>query len=236
MADTLQIQACVEKCREKLDLSDSRRINEYYYTSLPFCILDAVFSIGARYSSTERVVERYAKTCELNKYTFESFNGICTIQKFISDIESMDSVEAFARNVLNNRQRTSPRNGIYKAEACYHIAKIMRDFSVNTLDDFKKLSNETLKEISDQILLVRGQSSGIMLRYLIMLTGDDNTCKPDRHIRTFLKSITGESISDSEIQELLTAVTGCLKEEYPHLTVRRLDNLIWNHQRTSKTI
>ena len=70
-----------------------------------------------------------------------------------------------------------------------------------------------------------------MLRYFIMLTGDDDTCKPDRHIRCFLEPITGKDITDLEIQELFEKAISSLRESHPHLTIRRLDNLIWNYQR-----
>jgi hypothetical protein len=34
-----------------LALSDARLGNEYYYNSISFCVIDAVFSIGVRYGS-----------------------------------------------------------------------------------------------------------------------------------------------------------------------------------------
>lgn len=231
MVDSFTTRAFVEKCQNVLNFSDNRRIDEYYYTSLPFCILDAVFSIGAHYRSTEKVVERYAKFCGMNRYTFENQTDICTVQRFIENFEKEETIGLFAKNVLCNRQRTSPRNGILKAEASYQIAKILHGYCVDTLTDFRNLSEEKLTEVSKQLLAVRGQGSGIMLRYFIMLTGDDDTCKPDRHIRYFLEPITGKDITDLEIQELFEKAISSLRESHPHLTIRRLDNLIWNYQR-----
>lgn len=232
MMNTALEKAFVEKCKSTLNLTDDRRINEYYYTSLPFCVLDAVFSIGAHYRSTELVVERYANMRGINRYTFEEITDICTLQQFINDVEKERNVEAFAKDVLKNRQRTSTRNGIFKADACYQIAKAMQQFGVNTLHDFRTLPDSELKDLSDQILSIKGQGSGIMLRYLFMLTGGDNTCKPDRHIREYLTSIGGKALSDQEIQELFERVVTELCKAYPHLTIRRLDNLIWNYQRS----
>src|SRR5205085_11775930 len=34
---------------------------EYHYQSLPLCVIDAVFSIGVKYSGTRRVVARYCE-------------------------------------------------------------------------------------------------------------------------------------------------------------------------------
>ena len=159
MVDSFTTRAFVEKCQNVLSFSDNRRIDEYYYTSLPFCILDAVFSIGAHYRTTEKVVERYAKFCGMNRYTFENQTVICTVQRFIEDFEKEETIGLFAKNVLCNRQRTSPRNGILKAEASYQIAKILHGYCVDTLTDFRNLSEEKLTEVSKQLLAVRGQGS-----------------------------------------------------------------------------
>ena len=39
----------------------------YEYASLPQCVIDAVFSIGARYESTENVVKRFCESSLLAK-------------------------------------------------------------------------------------------------------------------------------------------------------------------------
>jgi len=46
-------------CEEVLNLKNARLSDSYYYSSLPLCILDAVYSIGVRYTSTKNAVLRY---------------------------------------------------------------------------------------------------------------------------------------------------------------------------------
>ncbi len=47
-------------CRTKLDLTQAILTDQAYsYYSLPLCVIDAVFSIGVRYSSTEATVRRF---------------------------------------------------------------------------------------------------------------------------------------------------------------------------------
>lgn len=46
-------------CKSKLDLTNLPHAEEYGYHNLPLCIIDAVFSIGVRYISTENTVKRY---------------------------------------------------------------------------------------------------------------------------------------------------------------------------------
>jgi len=46
-------------CQRTLDLEHATLSDEYYYQSLPLCAIDAVFSIGARYEGTRKLVLRY---------------------------------------------------------------------------------------------------------------------------------------------------------------------------------
>lgn len=43
-------------CKLCLDFSKSQFDQAYFYQSLPLCVIDAVCSIGVRYSSTEATV------------------------------------------------------------------------------------------------------------------------------------------------------------------------------------
>lgn len=47
-------------CDQVLDLANARPPDNYYQ-SLPFCIIDAVFSINSRYAITEDTVSRFCK-------------------------------------------------------------------------------------------------------------------------------------------------------------------------------
>lgn len=161
---------------DKLSLSDS-----YWYASLPLCLIDAVFSIGVKYTSTQNVVKRYCTYCGLKEYNRD--RGKCGDSHKISDmirvIEKV-GVEKSADDVFGNRQRTSSRNGILKAEAALRIARILRQDGIEDFSDLWKrgISKDAEKEIKK----VPGQSSGLALSYFYMLAGDDSLAKPDRHI------------------------------------------------------
>ena len=47
------------KCVTDLPLAGARLSDEYYYDSLPQCVIDAVYSIGVNYKSTRNTVIRY---------------------------------------------------------------------------------------------------------------------------------------------------------------------------------
>ena len=226
------INKFVRNCERICDFETAELPKEYYYSSLVFCILDAVFSMGVRYTSTEKVVERYANKYGLNRYTFEKSDTEHTIKDFITNINSVNDIYKFTVEILKNRQRTSTKNGILKAQACYDVANVFIKHGINTLNDFRNLSREQQVVLDKDILNIKGQGSGIMLKYLYMLAGSEDICKPDRHIRRFVEPILGENSTDEEIQKLFIYACNEMKKDFPRITVRLLDNKIWDYQKS----
>jgi hypothetical protein len=58
MVDIVKI--ITDFCIKNLDLENAKLGNEYFYQSLPLCVIDAVFSIGIKYQTTQAVVQRYS--------------------------------------------------------------------------------------------------------------------------------------------------------------------------------
>ena len=52
----------------KLDLKNAKLSDEYYYSCLPICIIDAVYSIGVTYKSVQNTVSRYADYFGIEKF------------------------------------------------------------------------------------------------------------------------------------------------------------------------
>jgi hypothetical protein len=50
-----------EHCERVLPLATASLGNEFYYQSLPLCVIDAVFSIGVRYEGVQNVIKRYCQ-------------------------------------------------------------------------------------------------------------------------------------------------------------------------------
>ena len=63
------LTALVQYSKEILDFSDIELGEEYGYASLPLCVIDAVFSIGVRYTSTENTVARFCNFFGVHKST-----------------------------------------------------------------------------------------------------------------------------------------------------------------------
>ena len=204
-----------------------------FYKSLPICILDAVFSIGVRYKSVTNTVNSYIDTFGLPKTCEVESSDEHTINSFLDNIGKYETIEAFAKDALHNMQRTSSQNGILKAEACRDVALVCKNHGINTLKDFREYADK--KSLDCDIRAVKGQSSGIMLKYLYMLAGDESIVKPDRHVIRFIQENSDSPVkSQEEIQLVMEQATSILRNTYPKLTVRYLDNLIWDYQRHKK--
>ena len=96
---------------EQTELKIPKLADEYRYASLPLCVVDAVFSIGVRYTSTQKVV---SNLCEYAGWTrfFASREARGAGEYGIGDLNSMFDkfgAEGMAESVFQNRQRTSSR-------------------------------------------------------------------------------------------------------------------------------
>ena len=226
-------------CETELDLYQKLVVdkktdpNLTFYKSLPLCIIDAVFSIGVKYTSVMKAEDNFISYFKLNIPRTHPMNNEYTIDKFISDMDSIDSFKKAATDVFKNSHRTSSRNGILKAEACYLVAKVFQKHKINTLDNFNNYTNKPA--LDTDILNVKGQQSGIMLKYLYMLAGDSNLIKPDRHMVRFINkefpNLTMDAKDHAAIKNIIEQTVSVLSVKYPNLTPRFLDYLIWEYMK-----
>ncbi len=223
---------------EQLIVNGRRDPNETFYKSLPICIVDAVFSIGVNYKSVERATSAFMSHFHLNISRSTAGENEYTIRDFLKSMNSFTSFEEAAEFGFCNRQRTSSRGGILKAEACYHVAKVFEKHGIDTLGDFNAYPNKSA--LDADICNVKGQGSGIMLKYLYMLAGKADEVKPDRHVISFMTIAFPQLTMDVKHHEWLKTemeeAVKVLQPKYPQLTVRFLDFLIWEYQSKNATI
>lgn len=222
-----------EKCKALMILYGNELPEEYSYSSLPLCIIDAVFSIGINYSTVKNIINRYCSEFHIDK-DINTCKNEQTISNFIKIFDKC-TFKDFA-NKLKCHQKTSTKKGAgLKIKACYEVAQKFNNAGIDTLSDFRAFMNnpdkaEKMQELENEILKVEGQSSGIMLKYLYMLAGDDDLCKPDRHLRSFFGTE-----NDEEIQRALEKECASLaRAGFVGVTVRILDHNIWQFQRSLK--
>ena len=216
-----------------LSLERAALDREYHYNSLSLCVIDAVFSFGVRYESVRSVVRRYCEYFQLERYrpdrsavpakpAQEALGGL--LQHF-DDL----GLDRMTSDVFANRQRTSTRNGILKAEAVSMFADTLRSHGIAYLQDI----GETLPSAALQqaIALIPGQGSGISLQYFWMLAGSDDLIKPDRMVLRFLRDSLGRPVCADEALRIVAGAVAELKATYPSMTPRLLDHKIWEYQR-----
>ena len=170
-------------------LEEARLPDEYYYASLPLCVIDAVFSIGVRYESTRRTVKHWCQSqvpawpTIVRIPSTEMRRGSHTIRQFINMLKGK-SFELIAQTAFNNRQRTSTRNGILKAEAVYKFAMVLEKVGIDDFNDM--VDQERTERAKSCVIQIEGQKSWISFDYLQMLAGSDYHVKADRMLRGFV--------------------------------------------------
>jgi hypothetical protein len=233
-ADSTRRLVEVIESDEEIDLENGRLTCSYYYRSVTLCVIDAVFSIGVRYSSVTAAVGRYC--CHYKVPRYRSDKSLIPpradqepLATLIDRIEEFGS-ERFAKDVLENRQRTSTRNGILKGEAVRLFATALRESGVDHLQDVPGHIED--RKLEARIRDIPGQRSKISLHYFFMLAGSDDLIKPDRMIHRYLRRTLdlGSDLPFEKAQRLVVEAASDLKPKYPHLTPRLLDFLIWNRE------
>lgn len=221
-------------CKNKLDLENAKLDIGYYYSNLPVCIIDAVFSIGIKYTATRNVVERFCKY--MNIETFREFGSDFpnreqqySIDKFIEFYQTYD-IEFITEKIYENRCRTSTNSGILKTQAVLDFAQILQKYKINCFQDISKIINDT--NFEKDIKTIKGQNSGKSLSYFFMLAGNENLIKPDRMVERFVESAINKRLSTDEIIRLFNEIIPILKSEFPILTLRALDHEIWKFEST----
>ena len=187
---TVDCTKVAQRAKALLRLEGAALDREYHYNSLSLCVMDAVFSIGVRYESVQAVVRRYCEYFRLVQYRPEqsavpakaSQEALSALIRHFDDL----GLERMTSDVFVNRQRTSTKGGILKAEAVWKFASALRSHRIDYLQDI----GGTLPSAAMQraIGLIPGQSSGISLQYCWMLAGSDELIKPDRMVLRFLRT------------------------------------------------
>jgi hypothetical protein len=189
-----------------------------YPDSLGLCVIDSVWSIGVRYRAVEKVLDEYG-----NLRRAAGGPERDDVGDVLSTIRAVGGPDAFAKAV-RNRQRTSTRNGILKAEAVVAACRALDGSAVHSAAHLRAADGETLEAAKTAWRAVRGQSSGVSWRYLLLLAGRQDV-KPDRMMLRFVSAALARNPSADETARLVIAAADELDVE-----PRVLDHRIWRYQ------
>ncbi|MEV6900384.1 hypothetical protein [Amycolatopsis sp. NPDC051372] len=204
------------------------------WTHLPLCVLDAVFSINARYSGVLRVCRAYADHDALVDPMLPAAAADTVLGtdrehpvEALADLGRQLGAERVAGEVLRNRGRTSPRGGILKAAAAIRYSEVLTNAGVQRIGDVAELlaDSDRLAETELQLAKLPGHGAGARLSYLWMLAGDDNHVKPDRMVLRWLQRHLDRPVTVPEARELLAALADCLRR-----TAWEVDHAVWRRE------
>ena len=211
-------------CKATFDLSAQ---SDYGYRSLSVCILDCVYSLRAKYYAvTIPIVKRYANTY-MGGDTHADGDTVSMLLKRMDE----NGHSAFADRILRNQQKIGGKKQIPKEEVCYQLARYLRDLGIETIEDFQNFRSQEILEIVIRAVDGMGDAG---TNYLFMLAGDPSRCKPDVHIHHCIRDGCGCDVSNEECQALFTDTVALLREQYPNLTVRGLDGIVWRAYQAAK--
>ncbi|MFP4052108.1 MAG: hypothetical protein ACLFVB_10265 [Thermoplasmata archaeon] len=225
-----------EYCADILDLDEIELGDEFFYNSLPLCVIDAVFSIGVLYTSTRNTVERYCNYFNLKMFRNDKNDSPPAVeeQQPISELMSLieeHGIQKFTQSIFDNRQRTSPTHGILKTEAVYQFSKVLNKYDVDYFQDIENIigNNNFEKDIKN----IKGQTSGRSLELFFMMAGHDEYIMPGRMILRFINDMLDKDISAEDARNILIEASSILKSDYNYVNMspRLLDHHIWKHQR-----
>jgi hypothetical protein len=186
-------------------------------------VLDSIWSINVRFQSVEKVLERY-RALRAGEGADADAD---TPADLVAVIEGLGGPEAFA-DAMHNRQRTSTRNGILKAEAVLLAARHLAEAGITSPRDLVDADPATLDAVRERWVSVPGQRSGISLDAFLMLSGRPGV-KADRMIRRFVAAaleLPGErAVSAERAGALVREAAGRLGVDE-----RVLDYAIWRYE------
>lgn len=212
------------------ELGQPLPVAEFSYHSLPLCVIDSVFSMGVRYTNAKKAVRSW---CASNDPEWPIHNAnsrpAYTISDFLRSVGALQGIDLSKRFFGGNRQRTSSRSGILKADAVVAFAGALQDCGVENFDDLSD-ANRTA-DARASVRAIPGQRSGISFNYFLMLAGHEDKVKADRMICRFVADAAGlPKITPDDAMRAVLGACGVLAKEYASLTPRSLDRMIWGYQ------
>lgn len=199
-----------------------------YRDGLALCIIDSVQSTGVTYSSVESVVDRYRAYRRAQSGNPNS-DGV---PELLATFEELGGPDGWVGQI-GNRNRTSTRNGVLKAEAIRDAAQTLAAEGIETAAALRDAAGDEdrLARVGAAWRAVTGQISGITWHYVQMLAGIQGV-KPDRMICRFVADSLGLPRKGVTTEFAGVIVTAAATEM--GMSPTDLDHGIWQWQRVRK--
>ncbi|OBG69767.1 heme peroxidase [Mycobacterium sp. E3339] len=196
-----------------------------YPDSLALCIIDSIYSTGARYSSVVNIVSRY------REYRNQQGGDADTdgADELLAAITEVGGPDDWATQIGNRRPTSTKGGAPLKAETITALAKALPERGVRTTSDLRTAATkpEGLTQVKRAWLATPGQGSGITWDYALMLAQLPGV-KADRMVIKYVARAIGvppEKLSPQRAAQLVTRVAEVKRWNPIHL-----DHAIWRFE------
>ena len=202
---------------------------ERRWVSLSLCIADAVWSIGAHYDNVVvPLVRNLANEFGVEQPTVPLSAPIGADPLPLTQLANL-GVDELIR--LTNRQNTSTRGGIRKADAALRHIHVFREHGITGLADAIALFGDEKRfaAVNKDLQAIPGEGTHSVRRdYLWMLIGQDDLIKPDRMVLRWFKK-HGVVVDPVGARDLIAALVPAVGRQLKRtVTAWEIDHALWN--------
>lgn len=203
------------------------------WVSLSLCIADAVWSIGARYDDVVvPLVRKLAASFGVDTPTVPASEALEDDPLPLTVLATLDIDTLVGKT---NRQRTSSRRGILKADAVLRHATAFLEFGISTLPEAVALLGDIdqLEPLEAAIRKIPGEGgAGIRRGYLWMLIGDDDVIKPDRMVLRWFRH-HGVDLTANQARRVIVDLSAAIETTTEkRMTPWMIDHALWRAGRS----
>lgn len=234
------VDSFVKWCERNLALASAQLPEEYYYNSLPFCVIDCIYAINHEYKRPVPLVNNYCSQFTLERIRADRNKlPIIAIQHSVSNLVKDMQVKGlnhYTNNVFRWHQsvktgkdyKTRKEIRTLKTDIIFSFAGLLCNQNIEYFQDMPSIRHD--KAFEQKALAIKGIAD-LTLSYFFMLAGDDNTIKFDRWLDRNAIMVLGRKISIDDGQYLYRKACNALNAPYPHMTPRLLDCVVWEFMR-----
>jgi hypothetical protein len=219
------IAALITACDTDLGDPDLWFAPDGYPDSLALCIIDSIYSTGARYSSVVKIINRY-RDYRKQRGGDAVRDGADQLAATLTEVGGPD---AWATQIGNRRPTSTKPGAPLKAETIAALATALPKYGVRTTTDLRTAAAkpDILKDIERVWRATPGQRSGITWDYALMLAQIPGV-KADRMVVRYVARAIGvapERLSPQKVAQLVTRAAEAKDWKTIHL-----DHAIWRFE------
>lgn len=138
-----------------------------YPNSLALCMIDALYSTGARHLTVERIVERY-RSYRAGQGGDAETDGV---QELLANIDDLGGPQQWAAQIGNRRPTSTAKNAPLRSVALLEATQALTEAGIQTAEDLRAVARDDARcqDVKGAWCAVPGQQSGFTWGYLVVL-------------------------------------------------------------------